>query len=208
MPGIENSIKLVVGLGNPGADYAQSRHNAGFMTVEKFLEAMPAGRFTESHNADSRLFTGKVRGKALMLQMPLTYMNLSGNAVALISRRFKLQAREILVISDDLDLPVGKLRLRAGGSDGGHNGLKSIISELGSADFIRLRIGIGRPAPGKTVDYVLNGFEGEEEKIFLNGIGRAAEAIQSLFTQGLTRTMNIFNAPVKDDNKDNAISNQ
>ena len=208
MPGIENSIKLVVGLGNPGAEYAKSRHNAGFMTVEKFLAAMPEGRFTESHSAESRLFTGKLRGKALMLQMPLTYMNLSGNAVALISRRFKLQPREILVISDDLDLPVGRLRLRAGGSDGGHNGLKSIIAETGSADFIRLRIGIGRPAPGKTVDYVLDGFEGEEEKVFLKGIERAAEAIQSLFTQGLARTMNKYNAPAKDDNKDNGISNQ
>ena len=194
MPGIENSIKLVVGLGNPGAEYAKSRHNAGFMTVEKFLEAMPAGRFTESHNADSRLFTGKVRGKALMLQMPLTYMNLSGNAVALISRRFKLQAREILVISDDLDLPVGKLRLRAGGSDGGHNGLKSIISELGSADFKRLRIGIGHQESGTTADHVLGSFDEAESVILKEVLERAAEAVNCVLSAGMSCAMNKYNA--------------
>ncbi len=197
MAGAGNSIKLIVGLGNPGSEYANSRHNAGFMVIEKLLAGFPEGRFTENHLAESRVFTGRYRGKPLILQMPLTYMNVSGAAVAPLSRRLGIEPQEIIVISDDLDLAPGRLRLRQGGSDGGHNGLKSIIAELGSANFKRVRIGIGRPEKGKTADYVLSGFEGDEEKIFATAIDRAAEAVLTILGAGMTTAMNKFNAAEK-----------
>ena len=193
---VTGSVKLIVGLGNPGAEYAVSRHNAGFMVIEKLLAQFPAGRFVETFTAESRVFAGKYRGNNLVLQMPQTYMNLSGNAVAPLSRRLEIAPEEILVISDDLDLETGRLRLRRNGSDGGHNGLKSIIAELGSANFQRLRIGIGRPDGGKTADYVLSGFTGEEEQLFNHAIDRAAEAVQTILSSGMTVAMNKFNAAV------------
>ena len=193
------SVKLIVGLGNPGAEYANSRHNAGFMVIERLLVGFPEGRFTESHTAESRVFTGRYRGKNLVLQMPLTYMNVSGSAVAPLSRRLGIEAPEIVVISDDLDLEPGRLRLRQGGSDGGHNGLKSIIAGLGSANFKRVRVGIGRPEAGTTADYVLSGFQGEEEKTFNAAIDRAAEAVLTILGAGMSAAMNKFNAAVKND---------
>jgi PTH1 family peptidyl-tRNA hydrolase len=198
-PEVGNSVKLIVGLGNPGKEYASSRHNAGFMVIEKLLESFPAGRFTESSMASSRVFSGKYRGKPLVLQMPLTYMNISGQAVAPLSRKLGINPNEILVISDDLDLEPGRLRLRRGGSDGGHNGLKSVIAELGSAGFSRLRVGIGRPEKGKTADYVLTGFEGDEEKAFQAAVSRAAEAVLTVLGAGMTTAMNKFNAAEKND---------
>ena len=198
-PDTGSSVKLIVGLGNPGKEYAASRHNAGFMVIEKLLESFPAGRFTESASASSRVFSGKYRGKPLVLQMPLTYMNVSGQAVAPLSRRLGINPAEILVISDDLDLEPGRLRLRRGGSDGGHNGLKSVIAELGSAGFSRLRVGIGRPEKGKTADYVLSGFEGDEEKAFEAAVSRAAEAVLTVLSAGMTTAMNKFNAAEKND---------
>ena len=198
-PEAGSGIKLIVGLGNPGAEYAKSRHNAGFMVIEKLLSTFPEGRFTESHTAGSRVFTGRFRGRNLVLQMPLTYMNVSGEAVAPLSRRLGITPKEILVISDDLDLAPGRLRLRQGGSDGGHNGLKSIISQLGSAEFKRVRVGIGRPESGKTADYVLSGFEGDEEKAFAAAVDRAAQAVQTVLSAGMTAAMNKFNAAEKND---------
>ena len=198
-PGAGSCIKLIVGLGNPGSEYANSRHNAGFMVVEKLLAGFPEGRFTEQHTAESRVFTGKYRGKNLVLQMPLTYMNLSGDAVAPLCRRLGIEAQEVLVISDDLDLAPGRLRLRQGGSDGGHNGLKSIIAGLGSANFKRVRVGIGRPEKGTTADYVLSGFEGDEEKSFAAAIDRAAEAVLTVLGAGMSAAMNKFNAAEKND---------
>ena len=193
-----SSIKLIVGLGNPGEEYAKSRHNAGFMVIEKLLAGFPEGRFTESHSAESRIFSGKYRGKNLVLQMPLTYMNVSGCAVAPLSRRLGISPEEILVISDDLDLAPGRLRLRANGSDGGHNGLKSVIAELNSSSFKRLRIGIGRPEKGKTADYVLSDFAGDDEKIFNAAIERAAEAVKTVLSSGMAVAMNKFNTVVSE----------
>ena len=187
-------IGLIVGLGNPGPEYAGTRHNAGFMVIDRLLAGFPAGRFEERHTASSSVWAGKFRGRALLLQKPLTFMNLSGQAVALLARRSGIQPESILVISDDLDLPVGRLRLRNGGADGGHNGLKSIIAELGSSSFRRLRIGIGRPKPGETVDYVLSKFEGEEERRFETSLAAAAEAVRTVLTGGMARAMNRFNA--------------
>lgn len=187
-------IGLIVGLGNPGPEYAGTRHNAGFMVIDRLLAGFPAGRFEERHTASSSVWAGRFRGRALLLQKPLTFMNLSGQAVALLARRCEIVPESILVISDDLDLPVGRLRLRNGGADGGHNGLKSIIAELGSASFRRLRIGIGRPKPGETVDYVLSKFEGEEERRFEASLAAAVEAVRTVLAGGMARAMNRFNA--------------
>ncbi|MBQ8756327.1 MAG: aminoacyl-tRNA hydrolase [Lentisphaeria bacterium] len=192
---------LIVGLGNPGEEYDRTRHNAGFMVIDRLLENFPAGRFEKRHTAESFVYAGSFKGKPLSLQKPLTFMNLSGKAVAPIARKLGLKPEEILVIHDDLDLPVGKMRLKCGGSDGGHNGLKSIIAELGSASFKRLRIGIGRPLPGQTVDYVLGKFE--EEKIDVNVVLNAAkDAVQTVLTAGMSRAMNQFNAWTPPENKE------
>ena len=169
-----DEIGLIVGLGNPGPEYAGTRHNAGFMVIDRLLAGFPAGRFEERHTASSSVWAGKFRGRALLLQKPLTFMNLSGQAVALLARRSGIQ--------------------RNGGADGGHNGLKSIIAELGSSSFRRLRIGIGRPKPGETVDYVLSKFEGEEERRFEASLAAAAEAVRTVLTGGMARAMNRFNA--------------
>ncbi|MBQ9774895.1 MAG: aminoacyl-tRNA hydrolase [Lentisphaeria bacterium] len=192
---------LIVGLGNPGEEYDRTRHNAGFMVIDRLLESFPAGRFEKRHTAESFVYAGSFKGKPLSLQKPLTFMNLSGKAVAPIARKLGLKPEEILVIHDDLDLPVGKMRLKCGGSDGGHNGLKSIIAELGSASFKRLRIGIGRPLPGQTVDYVLGKFE--EEGIDVNVVLNAAkDAVQTVLTAGMSRAMNQFNAWTPPENKE------
>ena len=187
-------MKLVVGLGNPGAEYASSRHNAGFMVIERLLASLPAGRFTESRSASSRFFSGRFRRSPLYLQQPLTYMNLSGEAVACAAGRLQLEPSEILIVSDDMDLPLGKLRLRRGGSDGGHNGLKSVISELGSADFRRLRLGIGRPERrAEVVDHVLSAFTPEEQKLFDAELEDAVKAVKLVLSVPLNMAMNEVN---------------
>ena len=192
--GEDTAVKLVVGLGNPGAEYASSRHNAGFMVIERLLASFPAGRFIESHTASSRFFTGRFRQRPLYLQQPLTFMNLSGEAVAKAAGRLRLQPSEILVVSDDLELPLGRLRLRRGGSDGGHNGLKSVISELGSADFRRLRLGIGRPEhKGEVTDYVLGGFAPGEKERFDICVDAAAKAVRTVLSVPFELAMNEIN---------------
>jgi PTH1 family peptidyl-tRNA hydrolase len=189
-----STIELIVGLGNPGSEYEKSRHNAGFMVIEKLLAGFPAGRFEETHISESRLFSGKHRGKPLYLQMPLTYMNLSGKAVAGFCRKNQISADKVLVIYDDMDLEPGRIRLKNGGSAGGHHGLESVIAELGTEKIKRLRIGIGHPGAGKTADYVLSGFTGEEEQLFNQAIDRAAEAVKTILSCGMTAAMNKFNA--------------
>lgn len=204
--GENERILLAVGLGNPGAEYEGTRHNAGFMVIDRLLAGFPAGRFETRHVAQSFVYAGTFRGKPLFLQKPQTFMNLSGLAVAGFARKAGISPEEVLIISDDLDLPVGRLRLRTGGSDGGHNGLKSVIAELGSASFRRLRIGVGRPEKSGTVDYVLSKFDGEEAERFDLSLDAAAEAVRAALTGGIARAMNKFNAwtpPVEDEEKTN-----
>ena len=191
------NFSLIVGLGNPGSEYAGTRHNAGFMVLEKLLAAPVFGRFEKSHTADSMLFSGRFRGRSLMLQMPLTYMNESGRAVGTLCRRLGIAPEQVLVISDDLDLPLGQLRIRRGGSDGGHNGLKSVIAELQSSAFARLRVGIGRDV--KVIDYVLSPFSAEELPLWSETVAKAAEAVSDILKSGLARAMNLYNArPAKE----------
>ena len=191
------NFSLIVGLGNPGSEYAGTRHNAGFMVLEKLLATPVFGRFEKSHTADSMLFSGRFRGRGLMLQMPLTYMNESGRAVGTLCRRFAIAPEQVLVISDDLDLPLGQLRIRRGGSDGGHNGLKSVIAELQSSAFARLRVGIGRDV--KVIDYVLSPFSAEELPLWSETVEKAAKAVSDILKSGLARAMNLYNArPAKE----------
>lgn len=204
--GEKERIRLVVGLGNPGAEYEGTRHNAGFMVIDRLLAGFPAGRFEPRHVADSLVYAGAFRGRPLFLQKPQTFMNLSGLAVAGFARKAGIAPGEVLVISDDLDLPLGRLRLRSGGSDGGHNGLKSVIAELESASFLRLRIGIGRPEKSGTIDYVLSKFDGAEEERFKLSLDAAAEAVRTALTGGVARAMNKFNAWVPAD--DGETTNQ
>jgi len=195
------NFSLIVGLGNPGSEYAGTRHNAGFMVVERLLATPVFGRFERSHTADSALFSGRFRGRSLMLQMPLTYMNESGRAVGTLCRRHDIAPEQVLVVSDDLDLPLGQLRIRKGGSDGGHNGLKSIIAELQSSAFARLRVGIGRNT--QVIDYVLSPFTAEELPLWNETVEKAAKAVSDILKSGLARAMNIYNArPRKEEPQD------
>jgi PTH1 family peptidyl-tRNA hydrolase len=183
---------LVVGLGNPGAEYQFTRHNVGFRVVE-----LLAG---EEGNRSARLVqralvTPTTIGETpVLLVRPMTYMNLSGESVAPLMRTHQLQPESVLVITDDLDLPLGKIRIRAEGSPGGHNGLKSLVAHLGTERFPRIRIGIGRPAPGTAVvDHVLSEFTPDEQDAINEAIARAAEAVKVLITEGIVVAMRRFN---------------
>lgn len=199
----DSSVDLIVGLGNPGSEYEHSRHNAGFMVIERLLAGFPAGRFEETRISESRLFSGRFRGRNLYLQMPLTYMNLSGNAVAGFCRRAQIQAERVLVILDDMDLEPGRIKLRNAGSAGGHHGLESVIAMLGTDRIKRLRIGIGHPGSGKTVDYVLSEFEGDGERKFSAALDTAAEAVKMVLSAGMDRAMNKYNARPEEQIDDN-----
>jgi PTH1 family peptidyl-tRNA hydrolase len=185
---------LVVGLGNPGPEYAGTRHNVGFMVLDRLAR--------ELNIKVERLFMralvgqGQVDGQKVILAKPLTYMNRSGEAVAALMGWYKLEPSRLLVISDDLDLPPGRLRLRKCGGDGGHRGLRSIIEQVGSREFARLRVGIGRPAVPdyEVVDWVLGRFAEEEKALIEKAVDDASRAVQVALTRGLDTAMNIFNA--------------
>ncbi len=187
------AITLIVGLGNPGAEYADTRHNAGFAVIEELLRMLP-GSFAESRICESRCWSGRFRGRALHLQQPLTYMNLSGRAIAGLARKLKLTPPEILVIQDDLDLPPGRLRIRRGGGAGGHHGVESAIAELGSSDFYRLRLGIGRAeGRGETVEHVLTRVPAAEQSQWDRMIKLAAAAALEILSCGASRAMTRYN---------------
>ena len=190
--GADERNYLIVGLGNPGRDYRDTRHNVGFMAVDRFCEMQGARLGKVKFQAiigEMRIGTAKV-----ILAKPQTFMNLSGNAVASIVRFYKIPLEQILVIHDDLDLPFGTLRLRPGGGAGGQKGLKSTIDRLGTQQFPRMRIGIGRP-PGQmdAAAYVLQKF-GSADQVELDFIlRRAVEAIEAFVRDGLDSAMNQFN---------------
>ena len=184
---------LVVGLGNPGAKYENTRHNVGFMTADTL-----AGRNGEPirrvkyHALTSEAVIG---GQSVLLMKPTTFMNLSGQAVSEAARFYKIPADHVLVISDDVDLPLGKLRIRKSGSAGGHNGLKHIIQLLGTDQFPRLKIGVGgKPHPDYNMaDWVLGQFQGEDKKTIDDAVARAADAVECLLADGIDRAMNQYN---------------
>jgi peptidyl-tRNA hydrolase, PTH1 family len=186
------AIKLIVGLGNPGPRYQGTRHNAGFMVLDRLAETI---RVSADRTKFASLYgEGSWLGEQLVLLKPQTFMNLSGRAVADAARFYKVPPANIIVVHDELDLPFGQIRLKEGGGHGGHNGLRSIIAELGSADFIRIRIGIGRPDKGSAEKYVLAPFPAEESGFVCHVADGACEALAMLIREGLPKAMSIFHA--------------
>lgn len=184
-------IVLIAGLGNPGARYARSRHNVGFIIVDRLARAHDLQFSRKRFNAE--IAEGQVGGRRVILAKPQTFMNASGDAVGKLYAFYKIAPSDLLVVYDDLDLPLGKLRLRADGSSGGHHGMESIIARIGTSDFPRLRVGIGRPNPDADIDHVLGSFEPEERAVMEETWTRAVDAIDVWLTAGIARAMNEFN---------------
>jgi len=186
---------LVVGLGNPGADYAGTRHNAGFMVTDELARRWGA-QWQLEKKFNARLARGEYRGKRAWLCQPLTFMNLSGEAVRAVADYY--QAKGMLVVVDDADLPLGELRLRPKGGNGGHHGLESISQHLGTQDYPRLRIGIGRQAEGgrKLTGHVLGKFAADERELLEKVLGRAAGQVECWLAAGIESAMNQFNGVV------------
>ena len=190
----DNGIRLVAGLGNPGSEYEETRHNMGFRTVRRLLEKLPKTMERENRYS-SYYWQGGYAGRKLFIQMPQTFMNLSGNAVAGLAAANGIGPEEILVVYDDMDLPVGRMRIRAGGGAGGHNGIKSLIDSLGTENFPRIRIGIGRSAvSSRMVDYVLSPASGEERGILEKVTDAAADAVILTLKRGLGFAATQYNA--------------
>ena len=185
---LTSPLRLVVGLGNPGGEYAGTRHNVGFMLVDRLAQRAGA-----SFQVERRWKAEWTRAGELYLCKPMTYMNLSGEAVRLMGDFYKAAPAEMLVVVDDLALPLGKLRLRAGGSAGGHNGLKSIFQHLGTQEVPRLRLGIDASEPGATVDHVLGRFRKAELPLLEDSLIQAEQAISTMQSRGLAAAMNAFN---------------
>ena len=184
---------LVVGLGNPGPRYAGNRHNVGFMVVD-LLAARMGARF-KAHRGRVDVVDGRLAGRCVILAKPKSYMNESGGPIVSISRFFKIPVARLTVVHDDLDLPYGALRIKRGGGDGGHNGLRSATAALGSNDYLRVRFGIGRP-PGRQdpADYVLRDFTAAERKELSYLVDRTADAVEALLADGLDAAQNAFNS--------------
>ena len=184
------STLVIVGLGNPGPKYAGTRHNAGFLCVDRLAER--AGIALNDRRKTALLGEGRIEGKRVVLVKPRTFMNVSGEAVRYAMDRYRVRAESVLIILDDLDLPLGRVRMRASGGSGGHNGLNSINAALGTQDYARLRIGIGRPQ-GETVGYVLGAFTPEEAPAAEAALGRAADAAEAWLAHGVNHAMDNFN---------------
>jgi len=184
------SIGLIAGLGNPGADYAATRHNAGFWFVDALAAAHGASLRAEA-KFHGELGRAAVGGRDVWLLKPTTFMNHSGQAVAAVARYYKLAPEQILVAHDDLDLPVGTARLKRGGGHGGHNGLRDVINHLGSRDFLRLRLGIHHPGDSKAVvDYVLGRPSAADREAIEDAIARALDVMPLVVSGDLERAMN------------------
>ena len=205
MPGNDFSSRvLIAGLGNPGSEYRETRHNVGFMVLDRLAQRLPKKNFEEIHGCSSHYLKGTYAGRALFLQKPETYMNLSGEAVAPLLRKEEIGTDGLLVIYDDMDLEVGKLRIRGRGSSGGHNGIRSIIETTGTENFARIRVGIGHRT-GNGADYVLSPFEEDEKPVIDKVLDAAADAVILILRRGLSQAMNDYNsqyyAPSEPDEK-------
>jgi peptidyl-tRNA hydrolase, PTH1 family len=185
---------LVVGLGNPGPDYAETRHNVGFRVVELLAARAGGGRFSK-HRTNADVLEGRLGGRRVVFAKPRTYMNVSGGPVAGLAKYFSVPLEDLVVVHDDLDLGFGVIRLKRGGGEGGHNGLRSISSAVGTKDYLRVRFGIGRP-PGRQdpADFVLKRFSGTEKKELEFAVDLAADAAEALLADGLEPAQNKFHA--------------
>ena len=182
---------LVVGLGNPGPTYAGNRHNVGFMVLDLLADRV-GGRF-KAHKGRADVVEGRVAGVRAVLAKPKSYMNESGGPVASLRDFFRVPAERIVVVHDELDIPYGTLRLKLGGGDNGHNGLRSITKSIGTREYLRVRVGVGRP-PGRQdpADYVLKDFSGTEKRDLGFHVDRAADAVEALLTGPLDAAQNVF----------------
>jgi PTH1 family peptidyl-tRNA hydrolase len=186
-------MKMIVGLGNPGKEYAQTRHNVGFEVLDE-LAGRAKAALKKSWRWPVESGEWKAGDRSVLLVKPRTFMNASGPPVAALARKKGIAAADVLVVFDDVDLPVGQLRLRTKGSAGGHNGLKSVIASLGTEEFPRLRVGVGRPnGGGDMIDHVLSRFTPEERTTMKASIARAADAVERVLDGGLEKAMNEFN---------------
>jgi peptidyl-tRNA hydrolase, PTH1 family len=185
---------LVVGLGNPGTEYAETRHNVGVRVAEVLAARAGGGRFSK-HKANADVLEGRLAGRRVVLAVPRTYMNVSGGPVAGLLRYYGVAPADLLVVHDDLDLGFGVVRLKQGGGEGGHNGLRSISASIGTKDYLRVRFGIGRP-PGRQdpADFVLKRFSGAERKELEFAVDLAADATEGLLLDGLEPAQNRFHA--------------
>jgi PTH1 family peptidyl-tRNA hydrolase len=186
-------MKLVVGLGNPGSKYEGTRHNIGFEVIDRLAEGGAGARF--SRKFDGLQAEAEIDFRRVLLLKPETFMNLSGRSVAQALRFYKLELADLLVVCDDLSLPLGKLRIRGGGTDGGQKGLRDITAHLGTDAFARLRIGIGERGPIDAVDFVLSRFRSAERPVIDDALILASQAVAVWVTQGLAPAMNRFNGP-------------
>lgn len=196
-------MKLIVGLGNPGRQYRDTRHNVGFATLDELARRLAV----EFESAPAEAVIAKVRSypEPVLLVKPLTFMNLSGYAVGDLLRYYRIALPDLLVIADDVNLPLGRLRARVRGSDGGHNGFKSIVTQLGTQEFSRLRIGVGRGLSERDLaDHVLSRFEPAERDEVAAAIGRAADAADAFVTAGIEQVMARFNGADSSDLTDSA----
>ncbi|MQA99202.1 MAG: aminoacyl-tRNA hydrolase [Actinobacteria bacterium] len=181
---------LVVGLGNPGERYARTRHNAGAMVIDELLGRTDAR--LKSHKSGCLIAEVALGGKRAVLARPTTYMNESGRQVRELARWYKLDASDIIVVHDEIDLPFGEIRIKSGGGIAGHNGLSSILNHLSTKDFTRVRVGVGRPR-GEGVEHVLGEFSGAQRKELPDVIARAADATERILEAGVERAMNETN---------------
>lgn len=181
---------LVAGLGNPGSGYAKTRHNIGFLVIDLIAEEY---RFELKQKENYIIGKGSIEGNNVILIEPLTFMNRSGLAVRDVMRRNGIETSDLIVIHDDIDMDTGKLKIRKEGSSGGHKGVESIIQDLGTQDFIRVKIGVGRGEGVPVEDYVLGKFRKEEQPLIKEAVSKAADAVTSILKIGVEKAMNSFN---------------
>jgi PTH1 family peptidyl-tRNA hydrolase len=190
---VSADVWLVVGLGNPGPSYAGNRHNAGFMVLD-VLAGRAGGRF-KAHRSRADVLEGRLAGVRAVLAKPRTYMNESGGPVKGLRDFYKVPTERLIVVHDELDIPYGAVRLKRGGGDNGHNGLRSITKSLGDKEYLRVRFGVGRP-PGRMdpAAFVLKDFSATERKVLELEVDRAADAVEALLTGSLESAQNLFHA--------------
>lgn len=185
-------MKIIAGLGNPGTEYAQTKHNVGFMLVDALAERLNASAWKEDFF--SAITEVRIGGEKVFLVKPLTYMNNSGEALGSMLSYYKMDADDLVVVHDDMDIPAGTVRIRKKGGSGGHNGIKSILAHVGSEDFVRVRIGVGRPPAGWTVvHHVLAPFSSEDVPLIREAITYLLPAVECIVTDGVDLAMNKYN---------------
>lgn len=188
----DSERRIVCGLGNPGERYAQTRHNAGVMVIDE-LAARTSSKL-KSHKSGCLIAETRLEGEKVTLARPTSYMNESGRQLGQLARFYKMGVDRIILVHDEIDLPFGEVRLKVGGGTAGHNGLKSVVDHLGSRDFVRVRVGVGRPrATGAAAGHVLDSFSSSERKELPFLVGEAADAVEKILGLGIERAMNTVN---------------